>query len=273
MANNFPNITSDIYSHLTPDELQSLDVLRQWAHAEGLNVPDPVLVHFLMARKFEPDRALSLLKNHLCWKRDHESFFLIDQIVIQELETCKILVPPARDKAGAQIIYFRPALHKPKESPALHLFKMCFFLLQRCLQDIVTQRNGFLVINDLRGAGWSNFDHKVPKLFVNMLQNRFPGRLHQVLHLSPPKVFKVMLGIVRPFVPEKYQCKMVVINMQDLSNYVDHDQLLEEYGGSMQFNQQEFIQRLIRESQYQFGQSPLQQIQQQPLHQSGVASV
>lgn len=240
---------SDICSHLSPDEIQSLNVLRDWTHVEGLNAPDNVLVYFLMARKFEPDRALSLLKNHLSWRRDHESFFRIDQTVVQEMETSKILVPPGRDKTGAQIIYFRPSLHKPKESPPLHLFKMAFFLLQRCLQDIHTQRNGFLVINDLRGAGWSNFDRKVPKLFVNMLQNRFPGRLHQVLHLCPPKVFKVMLSIIRPFVPEKYQGKMMVINMQDLPNFIEQEQLLVEYGGDMLFNQQDFIQSLLRESQ------------------------
>jgi len=240
-----------VQDYLNPHEIQALDVMRQRALQEGINVPDEKLVESLMARKFEVDRAILLLKNQLEWQWEHASELVLDDIILKEMATCKVMTPNARGKAGAQIIYFIPRFYDPRESNPLSVFRMTYYMINRLVSDIQTQRNGFLIIVDLMGTGWRNCDLKLPGMFVKMMQNRFSGRLHLVLILYPPKLFRMMFGMVRPFIPEKYLCKIRVVTPTELFQYVDPSNLLPDYGGTMAFNQNDYINMIMAENQQQ----------------------
>lgn len=251
------NTAPNIVAYLSPEEIQALNVMRQEMQQSGYNLPDAKLVQALMARKFEVDRAVSLLKNQLTWKQEHVNDLVLDEKLVKELRTCKVLTPPnSRDRIGAQVVYFSPRFHHPHESTPYDVFRMAYYLIDRLVEDITTQRFGFLIIVDLRGAGWRNFDSKLPQVFVRNMQNRFPGRLHLILILHPPKIFKLMYSMVKPFVPEKYLCKINVVELQHLPTYIDPSNLLQEYGGTLPFNPSSFIDTLISEAQ----QKPLQQL-------------
>jgi len=250
--------------YLSPDEIQALNSMSQEMQRYGSNLPDEKLVQALMARKFEVDRAVSLVKNQLDWKQAHANDLVLDERIVKELRTCKVLAPPnARDKIGAQIVYFSPRFHQPHDSTPYDVFRMVYYLIDHLVEDITTQRFGFTIIVDLRGAGWRNFESKLPQVFVKNMQNRFPGRLHTILILNPPKLFKMMYSMVKPFVPDKYLSKINVVDLQQLQQFVDPNNLLPEYGGAMDFDQASFINMLVTKDTQQKLQPLPTQLQQQ----------
>jgi len=257
------NYTTNVTEYLSAEEIQALNTMRQEMQKYGYNLPDEKLVQALMARKFEVDRAVSLVTNQLEWKQAHANDLVLDERIVKELRTCKVLAPPnSRDRLGAQIVYFSPRYHQPHESTPYDVFRMVYYLIDHLVEDITTQRFGFTIIVDLRGAGWRNFESKLPQVFVKNMQNRFPGRLHTILILNPPKLFKVMYSMVKPFVPDKYLCKISVVDSQQVLQFVEPNNLLQEHGGTMAFDQASFINTLVtKESQQQ--QKLLQQHQQQ----------
>jgi len=252
----------NVAEYLSPEEIQALNIMRQQMQNDGFNLPDERLVQALMARKFEVDRAVLLLKNQLEWKQAHASDLILDEKIMKELRTCKVLAPPnSRDKTGAQIIYFCPRFHQPHESTPYDVFRMVYYLIDHLVEDITTQRSGFMIIVDLRGAAWRNFESKLPQVFVKNMQNRFPGRLHLILILHPPKIFRVMYSMVKPFVPDKYLAKIQVVELVNLPEYINHNNLLQDYGGTLAFDQSSFINMLVTQEQ-QKQQQQLQQLYQ-----------
>jgi len=239
-----------VESYLTTQEIIIMGEMRVRAQTEGLCVPDEMLVMALMARKFEIPRSLILLKNLITWRREHAADLILDDVIIKEMKTGKVVAPPgARDRTGAQLIYFVPRNHNPKDSSPHDVFRMVYYLICKLLSDIQTQRSGFFILVDLLGAGWHNCDLKLPRLFVKNMQNRFPGRLHLVLIVHPPKVFKTMFSLVKPFIPDKYLGKINVLEATELLQYVEPHNLLPEYGGTMYFNQLEFVHLVIAQHQ------------------------
>lgn len=59
----------DVTEYLSPEEIQALNTLRVEMQKYGLNLSDEKLVQALMARKFEVDRAVLLVRNQLEWKQ------------------------------------------------------------------------------------------------------------------------------------------------------------------------------------------------------------
>jgi hypothetical protein len=67
------------------------------------------------------------------------------------------------------------------------------------------------VILDRENSGLSNFDRRfLGKLnFANMLQDYYAERLHKVYILHVNWVFKMIHGIVRPFMSGKTKSKVI----------------------------------------------------------------
>lgn len=71
--------------------------------------------------------------------------------------------------------------------------------------------------------------------------------------------------MVKPFVPDKYLCKINVVELEHLPQYIDPSNLLPDYGGTLSFDQSAFIDMLV--SQQNQAQQPQYQYlsqQQQP---------
>jgi hypothetical protein len=84
-----------------------------------------------------------------------------------------------------------------------------------------------------------NFDKSmltVMKQLVGILQDFYAERLDAVYVLRPNWFFKMIVGIIKPFLSEKTKKKLKLIDKpQDLINYFDADQLGKEYGGTSPF--------------------------------------
>jgi len=246
---------SEALLQLSDNEKQSLDQLKGRVQQEALgDFTDVLLVQFLMARKFEVERAITLLKNNLAWRKEHQ---LDEQMkvddVMKELSTLKmIMMPNAHDVAGAQLIFFRPRMHFPRESLPADVLKMAVFLLQNAIQRVETQRNGFVFIIDGTNAGWHNFDLRLPRFVLDMLQSRFPGRLRKFLILNPPWFFRIVFKLVRPFMSEKFASKLHLLHgKEQLLEHIDKNCLIEEYGGTLPFDKDQYLQMFTGNSSNQ----------------------
>eukprot|EP00163_Fabomonas_tropica_P017862 TRINITY_DN3167_c0_g1_i6.p1 TRINITY_DN3167_c0_g1~~TRINITY_DN3167_c0_g1_i6.p1 ORF type:complete len:146 (+),score=17.68 TRINITY_DN3167_c0_g1_i6:195-632(+) len=90
----------------------------QLGSAGGSSVSDAELIRFLLARKWEVDRAMKLRANYYELQSDLGFCFrrLDIELVRAELEKEKMAIY-GRDKRGARVVSFHAAKHFPKESP------------------------------------------------------------------------------------------------------------------------------------------------------------
>jgi len=251
---------------LTPEEQAVVEHFRERIMRDS-NIADSVseemVVQFLMARKFEEDRAYELLLNSLKWRRDRAigMYQPLTPLIIKELQTKKVLIPPqSRDKEGSQVVYYRPGMAKKHEVKPKDFCLSVYYLLQQCIRDPLTQRHGFLFICDLRGTKMFQVDRKLVKSIVDMLSNKFPARLKKVLLLEPPGFFNWAFRIIRPFIPAKYLEKLATAHLADLPGYVDVDKLLTDYGGTLQFDQNTLVDALYNQEYLQYEQQEQQQV-------------
>lgn len=103
-----------------------------------------------------------------------------------------------------------------------------------------------------------------------MLSNKFPARLKKVLLLEPPSFFNLAFRIIRPLIPSKYMEKLAPAKLPELQAYVDADKLLPDFGGTLPFDQNAFVDSLYNEEMQQnmqIQQNQMQQKQQQQMQQ------
>eukprot|EP01111_Echinosteliopsis_oligospora_P011700 TRINITY_DN3921_c0_g1_i1.p1 TRINITY_DN3921_c0_g1~~TRINITY_DN3921_c0_g1_i1.p1 ORF type:complete len:386 (-),score=101.63 TRINITY_DN3921_c0_g1_i1:75-1232(-) len=247
-------------AELSEEEKYALEEMKQRVQAEPEFkefVTEQMMVEFLMARKFEVERALVLLRSHMAWRRENgilnRDNLRLDPVITQEIESAKLLTDTSsRDSEGAQIVYFRPCLmsaHKTQNTSTVDFCRAVFFLLQRCITDPLTQRQGFLFICDLRGTSMTNVDYRLIKAVINMLQNRFPGRLKRVLLLEPPRFFKMAFKMIKPLIAEKYLQKMSIVTMPEILDHAPASGLLKEYGGQVDYDHVKFLEMIKSEEQ------------------------
>jgi hypothetical protein len=242
---------------LTHEEQAVVDRLRERIRKDdnlSSAVSDEMVVQFLMARKFEEDRAYELLLNSLRWRRERGigKNQPMTAIISKELKAKRILTPPlSRDKEGSQVVYYRPGMAK-KHTVKPHDFCLSvYYLLQQCIHDPRTQRQGFLFVCDLRNTKLFQLDRKLIKSILDMLSNKFPARLKKVLLLEPPGFFNIAFRIIRSLIPSKYVEKLAIARFADLPMYVDADKLLPEYGGTLQFDQNVMVDVLYSQESQQ----------------------
>jgi len=248
------------HAELTAEEQQSLQEMKKCVQAEPEFkefVTEQMMIEFLMARKFEPERALVLLRSHMAWRRENgilnRDNLRLDPIIISEIQSAKLLTDTSsRDAEGAQIVYFRPSLMSAKQTANTTTQDFCravFFLLQRCIADPTTQRQGFLFICDLRGTSMTSVDYRLIKAVINMLQNRFPGRLKRVLLLEPPRFFKMAFKMIKPLIAEKYLQKMSIVTLPEILEHAPAANLFKEYGGELEYDHSKFLELVKAEEQ------------------------
>lgn len=247
-------------AELSAEETRALEDMKVRVQAEPDFkdfVTEPMMIEFLMARKFEVDRALVLLRSHMSWRRENgilnRDNLRLDPVIIHEIESAKLLTDTSsRDAEGAQIVYFRPSLMSSAKTQTTSTQDFCravFFLLQRCISDPLTQRQGFLFICDLTGTKMTNVNYTLIRATIEMLQNRFPGRLKKVLLLEPPRFFKMAFKMIKPLIAEKYLQKMCIVTMPEILDHAPASGVMKEYGGLVDYDHNRFVELIKSEEQ------------------------
>lgn len=205
-------------------------------------------VKFLMARKFDCQRALELYRNHE-ETRNREDLTVIqasDELLKRELYTEKFTILSGRDKNGAAIALFTARIHQPSLTSHQLVLKALVYQLDAALESIETQRNGLVFIYDMTESKYSNFDYELSKKILNMLKGGYPARLKKVLIVTAPLWFKAPFKILRLFVKEKLRDRVYTINLSQLIQHIPQDALPEQLGGKSITNHKAWLQLCSR---------------------------
>ena len=91
-----------------------------------------------------------------------------------------------------------------------------------------------VVIEDRRGFSfWSNFSIGIFKTQMPVVNNCYPERLYRIYIINAEFMLRVMWNIAVKFIDKRTIEKVVILNQDELVNHIDKDQLLKEYGGTL----------------------------------------
>ncbi|KAK3602096.1 hypothetical protein CHS0354_029519 [Potamilus streckersoni] len=203
-----------------------------------IRTDDGFLLRFLRAKKFDLERALTLIVKHYQMKAENPELMsnLRPSAVKHVLEAGVTGVLHHRDREGRKVIIFRPGLWDPEKFGLGDIFRTNFITLSKLIEDEETQINGVVMIADLKGMGWNHAKNMSPfyaKRIAGLLQDCFPMRFKGVHYVHEPKIFDYIFALIKPFMKEKILSRINFHgdHIQELADIVDPEFLPEEYGG------------------------------------------
>jgi len=162
-------------------------------------------IKFLMARKFDVSRALTLYQQH---------------------EETRIREGLAR---------FEPALEPLRTELETGKFTVLgvVYQLDVALESVDTQRSGLIFIYDMSDSKYANFDYDLSQKILTLLKGAYPARLKKVLIVTAPLWFKAPFKILRLFVREKLRDRVYTVSLPQLTLHLPADSLPSELGGNL----------------------------------------
>jgi len=202
-------------------------------------------VKFLMARKFNVERALVLYQQHEIMRiREGLTYFDHSSGPLQaELKRGKFTVLPSRDPNGATIALFNLSLHEPSEVTHQTVLQCVVFQLDVALEEIETQRNGLVFVYNMSNSKYSNFDYDLSQKMLTLLKGCYPARLKKVLIVTAPLWFKAPFKVLRLFVREKLRDRVFTVSTPQLLLHVDPSALPRDLGGTSDYNHQKWLEK------------------------------
>lgn len=205
-------------------------------------------VKFMMARKFDLRRALSLYEAHEI-TRYREGLCTFDPTTDPlkgELETGKFTVLPTRDSSGAAITMFTASKHWPLQSSHKVTLQGVVYQLDVALESLESQRCGIVFIYNMTGSKYQNFDYELSQKILNLLKGAYPARLKKVLIVNAPLWFKAPFRILRLFVREKLRDRVTTVSLEQLGAHIPYTSLPRELGGSLAINHKSWLLHCLK---------------------------
>eukprot|EP00092_Neocalanus_flemingeri_P001562 GFUD01001664.1.p1 GENE.GFUD01001664.1~~GFUD01001664.1.p1 ORF type:complete len:742 (+),score=116.54 GFUD01001664.1:253-2478(+) len=202
-------------------------------------------VKFLMARKFNVERALVLYQQHEIMRiREGLTYFDHSSGPLQaELKRGKFTILQSRDPNGATIALFNLSLHEPSEVTHQTVLQCVVFQLDVALEEIETQRNGLVFVYNMSSSKYSNFDYDLSQKMLTLLKGCYPARLKKVLIVTAPLWFKAPFKVLRLFVREKLRDRVFTVSTPQLLLHVDPTALPPDLGGTSDYNHQKWLEK------------------------------
>ncbi|XP_035664265.1 tyrosine-protein phosphatase non-receptor type 9-like isoform X1 [Branchiostoma floridae] len=227
----------------TAEFLQRINFWRSQHNAAPL--PWDTAVKFLMARKFDVNRAIDLYAQYAAtrYKESIFNFHPTEDPLKSELLTGKFTVLPTRDYHGAAIALFTAKLHDPSKSTHQLTLKGVIYQLDQALENRQTQRNGLIFVYDMTDSAYSNFDYDLSRKILNLLKGGYPARMKRVLIVTAPLWFKVPFSVLRQFVREKLRERVHVLDTTELHNFIPLSALPTHLGGDLLIDHPSWLQR------------------------------
>ncbi|XP_059060414.1 tyrosine-protein phosphatase non-receptor type 9-like [Achroia grisella] len=222
---------------LSPDqELATKAFLDTLSEAGAACVSRATAIKFLLARKFDVDRAFALWRQHEATRRREglSKFEPFEDPLRTELETGKFTILPTRDATGAAIAVFTANKHFPTQTTHQTTLQGVVYQLDVALQSLETQRAGLVFIYDMTDSKYTNFDYELSRKILTMLKGGYPAKLKKVLIVTAPLWFKAPFGILRLFVREKLRERVHTVSAPQLGVHVPRASLPKQLGGHLE---------------------------------------
>jgi len=215
---------------------------------------DEFIVSCLFARKFDFKRTTELLENNLKWRKANGFMTIPSTQEIKpllDIMTMYVQIPGARDKNGGGVLYFvmddRLEIGKePWTIPTLKKWSAWFYYVGIFNDGIDFLRNGLTTVQDLTGYGWKHFDIDFQKEMSSFWVDTFPIRMKNILCLNAPLIFGAVLKICKTFMKGKMLNRVEAVDKpKDLRKWITEENLLEKFGGSVQYDHAAWSKRVM----------------------------
>ncbi|XP_054715642.1 clavesin-2-like [Uloborus diversus] len=198
---------------------------------------DGFLLRFLRARKFNDERAASLVKDFYKYKAKNPVLFRRPKDM-ESILRCNIFNYLAHRDAQGRAVFIMKIGHWCTESFTFKEFVGAGTVLsQWVLTNPVTQINGFVAIWDFKDYSFQHFSNScTPRLMwmlCSLMQDCLPGRFKVAYCVNCPPLADVVWKLFKPLIREKYRKRIMVFgtNMELLHKYLHPAILPVEYGG------------------------------------------
>lgn len=198
------------------------------------------VTRFLIARDFKVPKALEMWKKWYNWRITYRADSIKEEEIEGNLKSGKAYWQ-GHDKNKHPCLVIKTRRHFPGQGTVEDNIRFGVHTIEQGVEKM--QQNGvskMCVIWDREGFDpKKNFDKSmltVMKQLVGILQDFYAERLDTVYILRPNWFFKMIVGMIKPFLSDKTKKKLKLIsNPKELLNYFDSDQLGREYGGTSTF--------------------------------------
>jgi len=198
------------------------------------------VTRFLIARDFKVPKALEMWKKWYNWRITYRADAIQESEIENELKSGKAFWY-GRNKLNHPCLIVKTRRHFPSESSVDQTIRFGVYTIEKgvnLMKEVGTSQ--VCVIWDREGFDQKkNFDKSiltVMKQLVGILQDFYAERLEQVYILKPNWFFKMIFGLIKPFLSDKTKNKVKLINKnEELLNYFEPENLLQEYGGASKF--------------------------------------
>lgn len=182
---------------------------------------DWYLKRFLLATNRDVDAAFKMLDETMRWRNDMYISQIRDYHFPFEFYRIGGLFPYETDKQGNLVMYMRikmhhkvPELEEPIKGFIVHNFNKT---------EKLCKGQGFVIVFDLTGLGYSNVDIPFLSFLITFGRNHFPGSLVYILVYNLPWVFSAMQKVVFAMLPEEAAGIIKFAKGDEIFKYIDPD--------------------------------------------------
>jgi len=192
---------------------------------------DVDVYRFLRAKDGDVNSATNLLLGTLRWRNQMDIRNIREEHVKEELERNKVIVP-GYDKEKRLVIFVRAKLHFPSTSSQTMMEDLVLFFVEQCRKLVNPESEMITLAFDLTGFTYSNMDYNLVKLLFKLFSVYYPNTLELSLVINSPWIFSSIWRVVKPWMDPKAYVKTIFISDGQIYDYIDKDQLPEEFGGT-----------------------------------------
>ncbi|XP_067119762.1 clavesin-2-like [Centruroides vittatus] len=211
---------------------------------------DIFLLSFLRARKFDKERALTLLKNYcLTRKKNPIVFKNLKPSALEEILRMN-MYSSVKTENDMVITFFSFGHWDAEKVEMLDLLKIMLLILDFELNDHPIQVNGHYILTDAKDISWRHIIQYTPRniqLLVSSMFKCIPVRYKGIHVVNTNKILIFLYQIISPFLPYKLKKRIHLhgSDMKELHKVIDPKYLPAEFGGELPpFDSTEYIQQL-----------------------------
>ena len=138
-------------------------------------------------------------------------------------------------------LFLHPSLHFPGTMSFESMLRGITTLLFELLTYDDCVRNGVSVLILLENFGWANFSLETEKVFMEVLQKKFPIRIKKLFLINPPFIMSAILALTTPFLSAKMKERQQKITLEELHMLIPSEDLPLALGGSRVMNVEEWF--------------------------------
>lgn len=207
-------------------------------------VSTEVALRFLLGRKWDRDRADTLLSNYAKLKTDNGFENVTINDVMEEFKTGKLSLLGSKAKDGSTLLFMNGLKHTPGQFTEDSTLKLSFFMAETVTSTVDAQRDGITVICYLEDLNWEQSDYAFYKKVVQLFQDNFPCRVKNIFVFSPPWWISMLIAFVKPVMKPKMRDRIhIVTDREALQEWIEKEALPVELDGECKYDQESFIRR------------------------------